>query len=310
MDRQAEQFTAATLRRAGIAANRATPDVVDAGFDAIGQQFDDLAARNSIVPDQGLLADISTVWRDYAGVVSQSNRAPVVENMIRDLVTEIRTGSIGGEFYKSMRSRIERLARGTKDSDLAMTLRELKSALDDAMERSIGQANPNDLGAWQEVRRLYRNMLVVEDAIGRAGEKAAEGIITPASLKSAAMRKGKRAFVRGNSEFTDLANAGVSTMTPLPQSGTAPRFGAKMLLPAGSIGGAALGAAIVPGPVGMLMGGAVGAAAPWAVGRAMLSGAGRRYLGNQVAAGPTSGQAAVIGALLGRGEQPLIGRLE
>jgi len=307
IERQGEQFTNAVLRRVGINAPRATPDVVDAGFSAIGQQFDDLATRNRIIPGNDLYGDLSTAWRDYSGVVSQSNRAPIVENMIRDVIAEARTGQISGEFYKALRSRIERAARGTRDPELAGALRDVRGALDDAMERTIGQTNPADLGAWQDVRGLYRNMLVVEDAIGRAGEKAADGLISPAALKSAAMRKGKRAFVRGNSDFTELANAGVSTMTPLPNSGTAGRLNAKLPLPIGAATGAGIGGTVAGLP-GAAAGAVIGAGVPWAAGRAMLSGPGRAYLRNQVAAAPAGRMDAVVAALLARGQQPLLAR--
>jgi hypothetical protein len=64
MERQGEQFTAAALRRAGIDANRATPEVIDNGFNQLGQQFDDLAARNAIVPDRQMVNDLRLSLQD------------------------------------------------------------------------------------------------------------------------------------------------------------------------------------------------------------------------------------------------------
>lgn len=309
MEKQADQFTAAALKRVGVTANRATPDVVDAAFDTIGQQFDDLAARNGLQADAKLGTDLKAAFDEFVNVTNPSQRPPLVQNLLQDIYDKGFArgyGVIDGEWYKATRSSLGRLARGSSNPEFSQALRDIMGALDDAMERSIGKFNPADLGGFKDARRLYRNMLVIEDAATRAGEKAADGIITPQALRSAAMKQNKRAFARGKNEFVDLANAGVSAMTPLPNSGTPGRISAKVFLPAGAIAGASLGAPA--GPIGSIVGGLAGAAAPWAAGRTMLSGPGRAYLGNQVAAGPVTGLAAMLGAAAARGEQPLLAR--
>jgi hypothetical protein len=73
-------------------------------------------------------------------------------------------------------------------------------------------------------------------------------------------------------------------MTPLPDSGTPGRLDAKAVLPLGAGAGMGIGGA-VGGVPGMVAGGIAGAAIPWALGRAMLSGPGRAYLGNGAMAG-------------------------
>jgi hypothetical protein len=136
-------------------------------------------------------------------------------------------------------------------------------------------------------------MLVIEKAATGAGEQAASGIITTARLRNAAINQNRRAFARGRNEFVDLANAGVQAMTPLPQSGTAPRLAVRGL-PAAI--GAALGAPA--GIPGSLVGAAAGAAVPWAAGRAALSDAGRRLLGNQAFAEMPRGLLAPVAPAL------------
>lgn len=286
MERQADQFTSAALRRVGMQANRVTPDVIDTAYRNIGQQFDDLAARNGMQTDARFVQDMQRAWREFEGVTNPSSRPPFVERLLQDVAGRMRTGYafLPGEWFKSTRSELARLARGSSNPEFASALREIMGAMDDAMERTLQQTNPADLGAWREARRTYANMLVIEDAATRAGEKAADGIITPQALRSAAAKQNKRAFARGRNEFTDLANAGVSTMTPLPNSGTPGRLNAQTLMPLGAATGAGVGA-MVGGPVGAVGGAAVGAAVPWAAGRAMLSGPGRAYLGNQMANG-------------------------
>jgi len=306
-ERQADQFTSAALRRAQINAERATPDVIDQAYTQIGQQIDGLSSRNTLESDSRFAGELGQVWRDYASLVNPSQRAPIVQQTIVDITDALRNGGgrLSGRAYQSLRSRLERAARGSKDPELTMTLRDINSALDGAMERTIGRTNPADLGAWQEVRRSYRNMLVIEDAVGRAGEKAADGIITPANLRSAAKKQGRRSFSRGRNDFAALANAGVSAMTPLPNSGTAGRLGAKLFVPAGAATGATVGG-MAAGPLGAGVGAAVGAAVPWAAGRAVLSGPGRAYLANQLASAPVDELTALLGSGVARGVQPVL----
>lgn len=283
-ERQAEQFTSATLSRIGVDAPRATHDVLATAADDIGRAFDDTAARNFIQPDQRMARDVQSAWRRFEGSTNPSTRPPVIQRIIVDIYGKGNAQRMTGEWYKSTRSELGRLSK-SNNPELAEAARDLQHALDDAMERTIQQFNPADLGAWQEVRRLYRNLLVIEDAATRAGADSAEGIITPQALRSAAMRQNKRAFARGRNDFVELADAGVSSMPKLPNSGTPGRLGARMLLPAGSVAGAALGNQVMPGLTGTVAGGVAGALFPWALGRAALSGPGRAYLGNQVAAG-------------------------
>lgn len=301
-DAQAEQFTQAALSRAGISATRATPEVMARAYDDIGQQFDDIAARNTLSGDQQLGAELGAAWSEYTSLVNQSERAPIVENTLREVVEAIRAnnGTITGEAYKSMRSRLGRAQRRATDPELSGAIRGIQGALDDAMERSMAAANSPDLGSWQQVRSDYRNYLALVDAAGGAGENAAMGLISPAMLRQAVSKQGKGAYVRGQGDFAELARAGVAGMTPLPNSGTATRMavrGATSTIPAalGAVAGNDIG-----GSLGMLAGMGAGAFAPNALGAVMLSGPGRNYLTNQLLPGPVNvGQMAGAPALGG-----------
>ena len=301
MDRQGEQFTHAALSRAGIDANRATPEVIDGAFNRIGQQFDDLAARNRLIPDQQMIGDLRGAINEYGNLVPESARAPIVENLTNDIVSTIRTnGQIPGDSYQSLTSRIARAARATKDPELGAALRGIRETLDDAMERSIQATNPADAGAWQDARNQYRNLLTIEKAATGAGENAAAGLISPSALRNATVNQSRRAYARGEGDFADLARAGEGVMKSLPQSGTAPRAAVRGAFSTmGGIAGAAGGGGVPGGVLGAL----AGAALPPLAGRAILSGPGRAYLGNQAAAGlPTTDPrtAAIIAALFNR----------
>lgn len=304
MEQQADQFTAAALRKAGIEANRATPEVIDDAFARIGGEFEVLQSRNAMALDDKLADELTDVVRRYRSITSESQRVPIVDEIIKDLIALEKQGNpqaLAGEAYQRLRSNIEAAARSTKASDVAEVLRDLKRAFDDATERWMKKYNPGDLGAWKEARRQYRNMLVLEDAATRAGQASAEGIITPQALRSSAIRQGKRGYARGKSDFTELANAGVTALTPLPQSGTAPRLAARALAAIPAAIGVGLG---TPGGLpGMAAGAVAGAAFPAMAGRALLSKPGRALLSNQLLAGSEPG---VIEKLL-RSSAPLVG---
>lgn len=305
-EQQLEQFTQAALSRAGIGATRATPEVMARAYDDLGNQFDTLAARNSVTGDPQMVQDLGATWSEYTSLVNDSARAPIVESTIRDIANALRQngGSITGEAYKSMRSRLGRALKSATDPELSGALRGIQGALDDAMERSMIAAQSPDLGAWQQVRSDYRNFMILQNAAAGAGENAAMGLISPAQLRAAAARQNKGAYVRGQGDFAELARAGVAGMTPLPNSGTAARLSARSLA-AGvpTAAGYLVGEKALPG-FGGLVGGALGSQAPNALGSLMFSAPGRAYLTNQVLRGG-NGLEMIAGPAVGAGVNAL-----
>lgn len=287
-DRQLEQFTTAALKRTGEQGTRANPEAINAAFNRIGAQYDQLAARNVLVPDVQFQDDLINAARQYAKMVGPNNRSPAVESWIMDIADAARKngGSIPGPVYQSYRSQIGELANGTGNNELASALKGIRGALDSAMGRSI---SPADQAAWQEANRQYRNLQIIQKAATGAGEKAAEGLISPSQLRNATVGEGRRAYARGQGDFAELARAGEAIMKPLPQSGTAPRVYSQNIIAAllggGGIGGAAAG----------FPGAAIGAGAalsPAVLGRMLMSKAGQAYLGNQVLPKMPPGQMA------------------
>lgn len=285
---QAQQFTAAALRRAGETADRATPNVIDGAFRRIGGDFDGVAQRNHVVADPHLGNDLATVEDEYNNLVGPSQRAPVVGNTMRDIGDMVAQngGHITGEQYNALTSRLARQARGAKaDPQLQEALTGTRGALDDAMERSLqASGNTADLDTLRTARRQYRNLLVVEKAATGAGSASAEGLISPSQLRNATVLQGRRAYARGQGDFADLARSGEAILKPLPNSGTAPRQYMQHLM--SIVGGAAGGA------TGGLPGAMAGIAAPAVAGRVLMSRPVQAYLGNQVL-GPATGSRGV-----------------
>lgn len=280
--RSGEEFTRAALRRIGVDSDRALPEVLDQAGRDIGNRFNTLAQRNTLQADPQFGNDLQTAWRDYSGLVNQPNQAPAVRNFLQEIVNHAQGGNISGEAYQSLRSRIEATARSAaRDPYTANALRDMREALDGAMERSIQASNSGDLGAWQEARGQYRNLLAIEKAATGAGENTAEGLISPKQLRGAAVGQGRRAYARGQGDFADLARAGEAVMSPLPQSGTGPRVAA-MTVP--GLLGASVGHMVGGGEgatLGATLGTTAAATVPSALGRALMSPVAQRYLGNQ-----------------------------
>lgn len=296
MEKQGEQFTAAVLKKAGITdASRATPEVIDNAYTRIGKQFDDLSARNTVSIDQQAGQELGDTLRTYQDLVGPANVAPVIQNTIADIAGKAAQGPISGEFYKTTASRLARLARSAKDPELKNALLDIRSSLDDAMERSIASTNPSDLGAFREARGQYRNLLAITQAATGAGENAALGLISPQSLRQAAVGQGRSAYARGQGDFADLSHAGNAIMSPLPNSGTPIRLAARG---AGAGSGALIGALLTGGnPIGAGVGALASPILNAGIGRALLSAPVRAYLGNQVAAQAPNVPARVQGLI-------------
>lgn len=300
---QAEQFTRAALRRAGIDADRATPDVMDAAFQNLGQRFNELAARNDMLQSRGFVNRLQQVGNEYRAVTAESTRIPIVEATINALTSPqiLQNGRIPGRLYQNVRSDLSRSMSQLRRSDppAANALSRIVDELDRAMEMSVRVNNRQDLGAWRQARNQYRNLLAIEDAVSGAGEATAAGLISPSALRNAVKKQGKRAYVRGQGDFAHLARAAEMVMKALPQSGTAPRINAMNVLHG-------MGGVVGYGAGGPLA--AIGGMAAPAIGsRILMSGPMQRYLANQAL---PAGNAAVQSPWPARGLLALPGAMD
>ncbi len=273
-----QQFTEAAMRRAG-SGPEATPEVLAANQQRLGDQFRDLAARNNLTPDNQFVTDVVAAARNYRRVPDSQQRQ-MVQGYIDDIIDHVNTGAMPGPQYQEMRSRLSRQANSLRQSDptLSETLRDLRIALDGAMERSI-PAGSGDAQLWRQSRQEYGAQKTIEKAASRAGEATTEGQIVPANLRNAIPKAGG-GYARGEGDFSELSRAGSGVMAPLPNSGTAQRNALTNML-------------MLP----------VSATA----GRALMSRPAQGYLGNQALAErlrglPPEGQRALIRVLISGGQ--------
>lgn len=272
MEDQAEAFTDAAMRRAG-AAGRASPDNLTAARDRIGQEFTDLAGRNVVSADRQFATELGLALREYDRVLPAEQRR-IVGELASDIVERFQAGNgnMSGRDYQTIRSRLSRMAQNARvnDPEFAQAIRTMRDGLDNNMGRSI---SPEDAAAWQQARREWGNLKVLERAASGGGENAAGGLISPQQLRIAASQgNGNRAgYARGEGDFAELARAGNVAMTPLPNSGTSQRN-----LVTGQAGGG--GAALASGEP---LTAAIIALGPSAFGRALWSGPIQRYLAGE-----------------------------
>lgn len=276
IENQGEAFTDAAMRRVG-ANGRASSENIAAVRARLGQEFTDLAGRNTVQADRQMGQELGLALREYDRVLPAEQRR-IVGELASDVVQRFQAhnGALPGADYQTMRSRLSRMSQNARvnDPEFSQAIRSLRDALDNNMSRSVA---PEDAAAWQQARREWGNLKVIERASTGGGEAAAGGLISPAQLRIAASRgAGNRAsYARGQGDFSELARAGQQIMTPLPNSGTAQRN-----LMTGIVGGGGSAAAVGGDP---LWAGII-ALGPAAAGRILMSPMAQAYFGNRAMA--------------------------
>lgn len=303
MTEQADQFTAAALRRIGVDAKGATPDVMAKAGDELGNQFSTLASRNTILPDQELANAADAVLTTYQANTSRLNVVPAIKDAVKKIVEAVGSGKpISGEQYQKWRSELGKLSVKGDSNTVKEAARGIVNALDAAMERTLTFQNRTDeLAMYADVRGKWRDYLAIADAVDGAGVNAALGVVTPGNLGSAVRAQDDMAYVTGRRDLGELARAGTISMSPLPNSGTQPRLMAQGLTGFGS--GGALGAlayGMTNNPQIAALATGVGAMLPTFRNAAVSTRPIQAYLRNQLVTGrvPT----------VGRGILPVIGQ--
>jgi hypothetical protein len=303
---QRKQFNAAVLKRAGIEADTAAPEVISSGFTNLGKKFDDLIDRTpelKVTPEFG--EKIKAVSTKY-GRRLETNVAPVFNSYVDDINNAVKAAAkrgqdvyIDSKTYKNISSDLRTAARtNSKNIPLRDALLGLKNSFDDLLEAGAGNKIASE---WKSVRNNYRNLLIIDDAM-KGGTQAdiVAANIPFGSFKQSVLNSDKAGWNRNPGELKDLARVGAFLSSKIPDSGTTERaFYQKMLanpVPALVGAGAGVATGILPAKL------AAALVVPPALQKAMNSKAGKAYLTNQRFAGPnpvkyTRQQAALAAAL-------------
>ena len=210
-------FNRAALKTIGEKGDAAIPDVIQGAHERIGGVMERIANKNNIKIDDRMLSDLADVEAVARKTVSGDNFTPV-RNQLDDILKTIQSGDfITGKAYQSIRTDAANLAKNYPM--LTPVTRQLREAIDSALERSVGKA---DADALRTARKQYRNLMRVEDSIGTTES----GDISVPKLAMATSRKAERsAALRnlGDAELARLARSANTVRDSFPQSGTAPR---------------------------------------------------------------------------------------
>lgn len=276
---QQRAFTAAALRRAGIAGDSAAPEVLAGQKASLGGKLSEIAKSNEVDFNQGLTDKLAQITGE-ASKRGKSAAEPVT-NIVDNLLAEVgQSGKISGETYQEWRQTLAPLAKsGGPDSHY---YGQIRRALDEAFNSQMDAAGSE---AWKSANRQYGNLKTIMQAAGGPGTPAATNQLAPAQL-SAALRQsmGKEGVALGRGDLNELTRVGQTFVKDqTPNSGTAQRMLIQGLLTGGgSATGAGAAYATGKNPLeGAAWGAGAGVGAlalPKLVQALMNSGAGQAYL--------------------------------
>lgn len=234
-------FSRYAVNSMGENAPTATPEVLQSARDRLGDQFEKSAMRMKIIHDQPLGDELTNISSDLMkeglpettiGRIQQQ-----MENIQNGFVTAAKgkpRGVMDGKTYQSLTRKDTPLDRAMSDQDpnVAYYATRIRSALDDAMERSAfrqgtrpGKGNREAYEDLKAARRQWFNMMAIQSAVTGAGENAAEGVVSPQKLRQALTntQDRKTAYALGRSDLSNFARAGNQILTPVPSSMTTER---------------------------------------------------------------------------------------
>lgn len=220
----ADQRTAwqrALFEMGGESADAPTPDVMAAMKSRIGSAYNDVTSRNSLVVDPELKAALAKVRADYESGVIPTNQRSIVKKYLNDFDLPPEGAFIDGDVYQSIRSMLDKQAKAHDNNPATeKALKDIRSAIDSAMERSLtGPSNdllPNargaeDLAKWKKANHDWAIMKYIEKSI----DPATETINPHTLMRTLTNREINRViYGQGDQGLVDLAKVGKEYISP------------------------------------------------------------------------------------------------
>jgi hypothetical protein len=248
---QKSQFNQAVLKSIGVDAESATPETMGAARKEIGQMFNSVLDNAQITPSKGALNQLQVLAARSRRVLTGDSNP--ITHTVDDIIQHVADngGKLDGRYYQQIRGDLGAL---TSEKGVAPIASEMLNGLDNAFQQGVGA---DQAGIYQQARRMWRNMKVIEGAI--ATDES--GNISAAKLANAFGTKKNRivgVYGKGDESIVNLAKLAKAGKQILPEklanSGTTARIANQALLPAagaaygyakeGDIGGAAKYAAL------------------------------------------------------------------
>jgi hypothetical protein len=210
----------------------ATPNVTEAATNRLGARFENLTKNNTLTVDPQFGADIakakagfsqqleSQMPSDIKAQLDELATAPAQLGTVRvdasgKAMNPVDNVTVDGRTYQNIRSKLSKMLDGASGGDKD-AIGGMIDALDGLAERSL----PKDVaGDFKEVRRQYRNLMAIKNAVGSANNPStAVGNIPTARFA---------AETKGNPDLERLGQYGAAMVgDKVPNSGTASRHAA------------------------------------------------------------------------------------
>jgi hypothetical protein len=226
---QRRAYAGAVLKTVGANADAATPNVLSAVDDRIGNVMDDFAQRHGVVYDQTLESDLIRILRNAKNELEDPQYS-VVRSQVYEALDKaaLNNGVIPGQAYQNIRTAIGRISMGP-DQSKGHWLRNLRDALDDGLERSVPKS---EVAVLKDARQQWRRLKQIEGAVDEAGN------ISPAKLFNGMTKKASRQqslYGHGDQALVRIARAGkIILKDGMADSGTPAGLAAQAMLPVGA----------------------------------------------------------------------------
>lgn len=217
-DRQVAQFNTALSKTMGENTHNMAEALKNADTRLSGE-FDRVLSNNAVRVDSALMNDLARIQQEAVNEMTP-DQFGIIQRQAQNLLNKVdASGNIEGGAAYNIKKQLDRMAKSS-DSSLAYHARELRGALMDALNRSLGS---NEAKAFAKTRQQYANMMTLD----KIAPNGAESSISPARVANI-----RNIRTQDMQELADIAAQFLRQR--IGDSGTAPRIAAMQTLVGGS----------------------------------------------------------------------------
>lgn len=251
---QGRGFTGALMRQAGVQADNALPETLQAAQAQFASRYQTLERATMVQPDAQFGAELQQLRGDYTrGLDDGLYRAfdAQVRRLEQFVAARSQNATMAGENYHQIDGELRAAANQATRSDdpriqeYGRAVTELRDRLQGLMERSAIRQQSTQIGnqqlsgrdladAWRETNRQYAVFSRIKEAMGNATgrDKLQTGYVPPSAIAQTERASlGPDAYALSRDPFTRFVRAGASVLPdPVPNSGTAQRSWAQNML--------------------------------------------------------------------------------